>query len=82
MNGYHVVPCRNDGLHVKVAWEKCDHPIGYNFAIFHQDTSKIPHNGWVVTDLEARADRNLITASGYDLWPQSSKHYQERAIEL
>jgi hypothetical protein len=75
MSGYHIIPCCNDGFHVEVAREKCNHPIRHNFAIFDQDTSEIPYNGWVISDFEARADRNLITASGYDLRPQSSKHY-------
>jgi hypothetical protein len=64
---YHVIPGRNDGLHVEVAWEKRDDPIRYNLAVFHQDTSKIPNYGWVIPHLEARANGNLITASGNDL---------------
>jgi hypothetical protein len=66
-DSYHVIPCRNNGLHVEVAREECNDPVGYNLAIFHQDTSKIPNNGWVISYLEARADGNLITTSGYDL---------------
>ena len=66
-NAYHVVPGRNDGLHVEIAREERNDAIRYNLAIFHQDTSKIPNNGWVVSYFKARADGDLITASGYDL---------------
>jgi hypothetical protein len=68
---YHVVPGRNNGFHVEVAREEGNNPIGHNLTILHQDTSEIPNNGWVVSHLEARADGNLITASGYDLKFQS-----------
>ena len=67
MNPDHVIPGRNNGLHVEVAREECNDPIRYNLAIFHQDTPKVPNHSWIVSYLEARADGNLITASGYDL---------------
>jgi len=66
-NAYHVVPGRNDGLHVEIAREECNNAIRHNLAIFHQDSSKISDNGWVVSYFKARADGDLITASGYDL---------------
>ena len=66
-NAYHVVPGRNDGLHVEITREERNDAIRYNLAIFHQDSSKIPNNGWVVSYFKARADGDLITASGYDL---------------
>ena len=66
-NAYHVIPGRNNGLHVEIAREERNDPIRYDLAIFHQDASEIPNNGWVVSYLEARADGNLITASSYDL---------------
>jgi hypothetical protein len=66
-NAHHFVPGRNDGLHVEVAREERDDAVRYNFAIFHQDTSKIPDNRWVVSYLKARADGDLIAASGYNL---------------
>jgi len=84
-NAYHVIPGRNDGLHVEVAREERNDTIRYNLAIFHQDSSKISNNGRVVSYFEARADGDLITASGYDLlWhgQWSSKSRQGRAIEL
>jgi hypothetical protein len=66
-NTYHIIPGRNNGLHIEVAREECNDPIRYNLAIFHQDTPKVPNHGWIVSYLETRADGNLITASGYDL---------------
>jgi len=66
-NAYHVVPGRDDGLHVEIAWEECNDAIRHNLAIFHQDSSKISNDGWVVSYFKARADGDLITASGYDL---------------
>ena len=64
---YHVVPCRNNGLHIEIAREECDDAIGHNLTVLHQNASKIPNNGGVVSYLEARADGNLITAPSYDL---------------
>ena len=66
-NAYHVIPGRDDRFHVKIAREERNDTIRYNLAIFHQDCSKIPNNGWVVSYFKARADGDLITASGYDL---------------
>ena len=77
-NAYHFVPGRNDGLHVEVAREERNDAVRYNFAIFHQDTSKIPDNRWVVSYLKARADGDLIAASGYNLL----SHGQVNALRI
>ena len=67
INAYHVIPGRDDRFHVEVAREEGNDAIRNNLAIFHQYSSEIPHNGGVVSHLEARANGNLITTTGYDL---------------
>jgi hypothetical protein len=72
---YHVVPSRNDRLHVQVAREKGHNAIGNNLAIFNKNASKVADHGWIISDFESGTNCNLVTSSGndLDLWSAEQK---------
>ena len=64
---YHVIPRRDDALHVQIAGEEGHDAVRHDLAVFNEDASKVPYHRGVVSDLEPRADGHLVTATRNDL---------------
>lgn len=57
---HHIVPCGDNGLHIKITWEERHNAVWNDFAVFDQNTPEIPHDGRVVSDFKLRANSHLI----------------------
>jgi len=66
---YHIVPCRDDRLHVQIAWKECHNAVGHNLAVFNKYASKVANYSWIISDFEPGTDSNLIASSSNDLKP-------------
>ena len=64
---YHVIPRRDDALHVQIAGEESHDAVRHDLAVFDEDAAEIAHDGRVVSDLEPGADRDLVATTGDDL---------------
>ena len=64
---HHVVPRRDDALHIQITGEERDDTVRHYFAVLDEDAAEIAHDGRVVSDLEPGADRDLVATTGDDL---------------
>lgn len=64
---HHIIPSRDDRLHIQIRREESDQSVGNGFAHIDQDTSEVPHDGGVVSHFESGTDGDLVTASCDDL---------------
>jgi hypothetical protein len=49
---HHIIPSGDNRLHVQVRREESNQPIRNGLAHVDQDTSEIPHDSRVISDLE------------------------------
>lgn len=64
---HHVIPCSDNGLHIKIAWEEGHNSIWHNFTVFHQNASKITNDCRVVSHFKSRTNGDLVTPASDDL---------------
>lgn len=70
-NTHHIVPGRDDRLHVEITRKESNDPIGHSLAHVDQNTPKISHYSGVVPHFESRRDRYLIRTTRDDHWEES-----------
>lgn len=64
---YHIIPHRDNGLHVKITWEEADNSIWNSLCKLNHDLTKVSHYCRIISDFKFTADSDLIRASRYDL---------------
>ena len=64
---YHVIPRRDDALHVQIAGEEGDDAVRHDLAVLNEDTAKVTYHRRVVSNLETGANRDLVAPSCDDL---------------
>jgi len=77
---HHVIPGCHNRLHIEITREEGYYAIGDNLTIFHKDASEIPNDRWIIPNLEPRADGNLITAAGDDLFKRFRTRWSDEII--
>jgi hypothetical protein len=74
----HIVPSRNDALHVEITREERDDSIGNALRVLYEDGAKVSHDGGVVSDFEPGGDGDLVRASGDDLPGRTARERKEK----
>jgi len=60
---YHIIPCRDDRLHVQITWEECYNAVRHNLTIFNKYASEVANHRWIIPDFEPGTDGNLVASS-------------------
>jgi hypothetical protein len=74
---YHIIPCRDDRLHVQIAWEECYNAIRHNLTVFNKYASKVANHGWIIPDFKPGTDSNLVASSSDYLDPVVTTYPQD-----
>jgi hypothetical protein len=63
----HVVPCRDNRLHIKVAGEESDNPVWNDLTVIDQDASEVANYSRIVPNFKARTNCYLVTPTSNNL---------------